>query len=133
MIKEEYQKTLIRMWDSIRDDESKMGQPNCNGVPCDKCPLYEKGKLCYSRGFSEASYKVYDIIAKVEKWLEYNPLKTNGTEFLKKFPNAQFCGNGQYGITMFVKLDRNDPDDGNIIEVNKRWWNEKVEDDADCD
>lgn len=123
MIKEEYQKTLIRMWDSFRDDESKMGQPNCDGVLCEKCPLY---KLC---GSSRTSYRAYDIIAKVEEWFEYNPLKTNGTEFLKKFPNATICGRKDYGWTLLVKLDENDPDDGNIVEVNKRWWNEKVKDD----
>lgn len=130
MIESEYQKTLIRMWDNLREDEDKMGKPNCDGVLCEKCPLYGNGKLC---GSSRTSYKAYEIIARVEEWAEYHPARTNGTEFLKNFPNAQYCGYNGYGTAILIKLDKTDPDDGNIIEVNRRWWNERIDDDADCD
>jgi hypothetical protein len=36
--KEEYQKTLIRIWDSVRDDNHK-GEGSCAGVICKTCPI----------------------------------------------------------------------------------------------
>ena len=36
--KREYQKTLIRMWDSVRDNDFK-GNEDCNGIECNNCPI----------------------------------------------------------------------------------------------
>ena len=68
MDKEEYKKEIVRMWDSIRDDEYK-GTERCSGVTyCDECPLY-------NIGCSESS-NAFEMIEAIEKWSkEHQPQK----------------------------------------------------------
>lgn len=40
MTKEEYQRNLIRMFDSLRNKCT--GEKNCRGVDCRDCPFYKK-------------------------------------------------------------------------------------------
>ena len=70
--KEEYQKTLIRMWDSVRQDNYEKGKLNCYGVQCEKCPMHP---VCSSGGSKFAN--VHDAIEFVEKWGKEHPVKTN--------------------------------------------------------
>ena len=63
MIKEEYEKELVRMWDSIRDEHK--GEYSCLGVDCEFCQL---GRRC-DRIFS------FEMIEAVEKWAKENPPK----------------------------------------------------------
>lgn len=72
--KEEYQKTLIRMWDSVRDDTYK-GNPNCDGVDCQNCPTTS---VCGS-GVAGG----YDMVEFVEEWAEEHPIKTNREVFME--------------------------------------------------
>jgi hypothetical protein len=68
--KEEYQKTLIRIWDSVRDDNHK-GEGSCAGVICKTCPIeFGCGTVM--------SY--YDVVEFVEKWGKEHPIKTNRGE-----------------------------------------------------
>ena len=72
MTKEEYEKEIVRMWDSVR--ESHKGEHTCGGVVCDnRCPLYVKDELgniiCWS---PEDCFKVIEA---VEKWAKENPPK----------------------------------------------------------
>ena len=60
-----YQQELVRMWDSLRDDNK--GSHGCNGVECNKCPLHD---LKY--GCSSAS-SVIEIYNAVEKWSKEHP------------------------------------------------------------
>lgn len=64
--KETYKREIVRMWDSIRDDEYKIYNA-CNGVSCSKCPLH-------GVGCSEplSSYEVVEI---VKKWSKEHPEK----------------------------------------------------------
>ena len=68
--KETYEKELVRMWDSLRDDKHK-GYDDCNGVKCKKCPLHdvECGRLIRTvRGID-----IFKIIDVVEKWSREHP------------------------------------------------------------
>lgn len=67
MTKEEYKKEIVRMWDSIRDDEYK-GTETCAGVTyCDVCPLYDIG--------CGESSNAFEMIKAIEKWSSENPPK----------------------------------------------------------
>ncbi len=76
MTKEEYQKTLIRMWDSLRGDACK-GDSNCNGVKCTICPLKP---ICRKENIF---LDIYDVIEFVEKWAKEHPAKTNREVFME--------------------------------------------------
>lgn len=61
--KETYEKELVRMWDSLRDDDYK-GETDCFRVKCKECPLYS-----FCNGIAgEDIYSTFDIIETVEKW-----------------------------------------------------------------
>lgn len=65
--KEEYKKTLIRMWDSVRDGYYE-GNSDCHGVECETCPI---GSMCGK------VMNYYDVVEFVEKWGKEHPIKTN--------------------------------------------------------
>lgn len=67
---EKYQKELIRMWDSVRDDNK--GYPGCRGVKCKKCPLYDIKWDDIGCGDSIYAVKMINI---VEKWSKEHPPK----------------------------------------------------------
>lgn len=122
MTKEEYQKTLIRMWDSIRTNDDFMGKHDCDGVKCNNCPLACDGNMC-------SNYDVYEMISIVEKWGKEHPFETNGSRFLKTHPNTDACGFKDGGEILFIRLDKSKPlnADGNKIEIPAEWWNKEVE------
>ena len=131
MTKEEYQKTLIRMWDSIRAGFSK-GKPNCNSIRCSDCPM--------SKACTDGPLGVYDVIEFVEKWAKEHPIETNGSVFLKNHPNAEVykyeydrtydSEDGYKHGFVYVKLDDFKPfvDDENGTKFPIRWWESEVED-----
>ena len=70
MDKEEYEKELVRMWDSLRSDEYK-GKNICDGIFCEDCPLSEIN----NGGGCMEPMKVFEIIKIVEKWSKEHPPK----------------------------------------------------------
>lgn len=64
MNKEEYKKEIVRMWDSIRDDEYKIYNA-CNGVSCSKCPLHDIG--------CSEPLSSYEVVEIVKKWSKEHP------------------------------------------------------------
>ena len=63
--KERYKKGLVRMWDSIRDDEYK-GIESCSGVnDCGGCPL--NNIKCGE------SFNAFEMIKAIEKWSSEHP------------------------------------------------------------
>lgn len=133
--KEEYKKTIIRMWDTVRDNVFK-GEPDCNNVGCDECPI----------NFGCGSVMKYcELVEFVEKWAKEHPIKTNGSVFLKNHPNAEVYkyeydrtyDNEEDGYEhgfVYVKLDDFKPfvDDENSTKFPIRWWESEV-DNASCD
>lgn len=66
MNEEEYVKTLIEMWDSLRTEHK--GNYSCIGVQCECCPL---------RNFIGCNHAqdIFDIYNTVEKWEKGHPPK----------------------------------------------------------
>jgi hypothetical protein len=123
MTKEEYQRTLVRMWDSVR--ENCKGKTDCDGVSCCECPLY-RGNVCGTN----ARYNVYDLISMVEEWGKEHPVETNGSRFLENYPKAEVysCDTYDGGFTS-IRLDPSKPLDsyGNCIKMPTVWWEKEVE------
>ena len=66
MNEEEYVKTLIEMWDSLRTEHK--GNYSCIGVQCECCPL---------RNFIGCNHAqdIFDIYNTIEKWSKEHPQK----------------------------------------------------------
>lgn len=100
MTNEEYQKNLIRMWDSIRSDCK--GENNCKGVSCVNCPLFKK--VC--RADINTVIHCYKAIKIVEEWAKEHPVQTNAEKFEEVFgvdapmnrciKNDEFCADCEY-------------------------------------
>lgn len=120
LTKEEYQKTLVRMWDSVRDNNYK-GMSDCQGINCRNCPIKEEGCGNVS--------EYYNVIEFVENWGKEHPIITNGSKFLKNYPTANVSGYKDNGKILFIRLDNSKPSnaDGNCIEVPAEWWEKEVE------
>lgn len=60
---------------------------------CSSCPL--NGYACDANLKDVARYytleSVQDMVQKVEQWAKEHPAKTRQSEFLRMFPNADFC------------------------------------------
>ena len=84
MTKEEYTKTLIRMWDSLRD--TNKGENNCHGIECQRCPLYH---YCCGKDdpitLGDIMNDAFDIVEIVEKWGKEHPIITNRDKFKEVF------------------------------------------------
>ena len=76
--KEEFKKTLIRLWDSVRDEHK--GADTCDGVHCNKCPLE---KACSHKLIS--AFNSFELIESVEQWGKEHPFVTNREKFKEVF------------------------------------------------
>lgn len=79
--KKEYQKTLIRMWDSVRNDSCK-GRSSCDGVRCEVCPMKP---ICFDEVWEheDSLLRIYDTIEFVEKWGKEHPICKEESELSK--------------------------------------------------
>lgn len=120
--KEEYKKTLVRMWDTARNNGFK-GSYSCKGVHCDPkcCPV---APIC-----STKMIDYYEVIEFVEKWAKEHPIETNGSRFLKNYPKAVVysCDDSSDDGFVYVRLD-----DDNRVKMPIVWWESEV-DNANCD
>ena len=117
MTKEEYKKTLIRMWDSAREGYTK-GEYNCNSVECEKCPIES---MCGSGTVNMRN--AHEIIEYVEKWAKEHPIETNGSRFLKNYPKARvFDVDNESGL-VYINLG-----EVNCIPFPITWWESEVDD-----
>lgn len=78
MTKEEYQRNLIRMLDSIRVNYK--GAKHCGGVNCHDCPLDEK--ICNK---AAPIFYMNEAAEIVEQWAKEHPVKTNADKFREVF------------------------------------------------
>lgn len=98
MTKEEYQKNLIRMWDSMRKNEYE-GIKACSGVRCEDCPLCG---VCQACSCSVDICNAYKAIEVVENWAEQHPIVTNAEKFREVFgfkPYTKNCINGDEKVS----------------------------------
>lgn len=79
MTEEEYKSELIRMWDSIREDEYYKGYDDCVGVTCKECPIYEVEYDSCPLHYDISSYSrtkitdEFDLYGIIEKWSKEHP------------------------------------------------------------
>ncbi len=94
---------------------------------CKRCPLSSyNNKLTYNNG---EPLSCYEAIAKypeemeklIVKWAEEHPIKTNGDNFLEKYPDASICEAGNCNPIVRVALSRPIEDD-NCVEFPAEWW-----------
>ena len=123
MTKEEYKKTLIRMWDSAREGYTK-GEYNCNSVECEKCPIES---MCGSGTVNMRN--AHEIIEFVEKWAKEHPIETNGSRFLENYSEADIYGRDDEFIYIKLPFSHGVED---CAKIPIAWWESEV-DDADCD
>ena len=119
MTKEEYQKNLVRMYDSLRT--KYIGERSCRGVDCNNCPF--DGKVC---NIGEKNFHAHKSIEIVENWAEQHPVKTNSQKFEEVFgfkPYTNNCINGE------VKCDKCECYDYGVCNASRFWdaeYNEKT-------
>lgn len=61
-----------------------------NQSGCEKCPIRKNG-MCMAGCGVVSVENIEEAVSKVEQWEKDNPVKTRQSEFLKMFPNADFC------------------------------------------
>lgn len=79
MNEEEYKRTLIRMWDNLREENK--GDFNCEGVECTECPFNGYCNIYIGRYICN----VFAIQKVVEEWGKAHPIETNREHFKKAF------------------------------------------------
>ncbi len=126
LTKEEYKKTYIKMMDSIRC--CYKGELNCDGVGCQICPL---SSVCRYPHSNVLISNAFDCVELVEKWGKEHPNVTNGTRFLKNYPNAEVyrCDSNDDGF-VYVRLDSSkplDPYGDNCAKMPITWWESEVD------
>ena len=84
--REEYEKTYVRMMDSIRS--SYKGSRSCTGANCSRCPLENACTDSQSRIFDSAKHMEI-----VDQWGKDHPVVTNGDKFKEVFgaTREQIC------------------------------------------
>ena len=74
----QYQKDLVRMWDSTR--KQGKGSTDCTGVPCGNCPLFDCA--CIIRGTIYNAEKAIEIVT---QWAKEHPFVTNEQKYEETF------------------------------------------------
>lgn len=114
MTKEEYQRNIVRMFDSIRSNHK--GEKKCRGIYCKDCPF--DGKLCNT---GENAFRVYEAIEVVENWAKEHPIKTNADKFKEMF------GIEPIQISSCINFKEKCGDckyyDGSACDADNRFWN----------
>ena len=58
---------------------------------CAECPIHKNGMGCMIKADDDSTKSIEETVSKVEQWAKDHPVKTRQSEFLKMFPNAEFC------------------------------------------
>jgi len=62
----------------------------CKNRTYGECPIWKNG-TCMADSGDDSVKSIEETISKVEQWAKDHPVKTRQSEFLKMFPNAEFC------------------------------------------
>lgn len=117
MTKEEYQKNLIRMLDSVRNEHK--GEKKCKGINCNNCPF--NGKVCNT---GERVFRVYEAIEIVEQWAEQHHVKTNSQKFEEVFGfDMTICWDNEFPCNecQFCDID-------GTCNSKEKFWNAEYND-----
>lgn len=111
--KEEFQRDLIRMFDSLRN-ECK-GEKNCEGINCRDCPFDRK--VCNA---DIETFHAHEAIEIVENWAEQHPIATNADKFREVFgfePTPIYCVNNNMKCSDCEYFDYNN----GLCDVSIFW------------
>lgn len=99
-----YKKELVRMWDSIRDNNK--GYTACDGASCDYCVIKS---YCGAWNCADDSYNAFEIIETVEKWSKEHPqkhkiskLEYDILEYFDQFTNCYF----NWGVFLSTLMEK---------------------------
>ena len=100
----------------------------CKNLSCKECPVYKEG-IC-TIGFDDYSVEsIEETVSKVEQWAKDNPVKTRQSEFLKMFPNADFCRDVINILPCSIEKEMSKCcDDKKCEECRKDYWLAEVTD-----
>ncbi len=84
LTKEEYKKTITRIFDSIRTDKEFLGKCRCDGVDsCAKgCPFHGREIFCLD---DHSINLLFNALEYVEKWAKEHPIVTNEQKYEETF------------------------------------------------
>lgn len=121
LLKEEYKRELIRMWDSLRNNYK--GEYNCFGVKCPKCPLYQTVDNC------DEALGFFEVIETVERWGNEHPQKKYEVpqilyDALSLLAKYGFSIRTADGMTIEEYLENCEVVDK--IKINERGTNEQI-------
>ena len=122
--KEEYKKTLIRMWDSARIGKDK-GANGCSNVDCGKCPITS---LCGNH--MDNMKNAYELVEFVDKWANEHPIETNGSKFLKNYPKAvvyKYDSNDDGFVYLGLDCSKSFVSGKNGTKFPITWWESEVD------
>lgn len=112
MTKEEYEKNVIRMFDSIRTEHK--GESGCSGVNCDDCPMYKVACNTTQIRLLEA-----EAIETVENWAKQHPIVTNADKFREVFGfDMTICWDNEFPCNECQFCDRN-----GTCNSKEKFWN----------
>lgn len=100
---------------------------NSNSL-CDKCILFDKNTFVCE--MKKTCIDVEETVAKVEKWVKENPVKTRASEFLKICPQASVDDNGIPKISPCVADEiryNSRTCDGSCTLCRYDFWQEEIE------
>lgn len=117
MTKEEFQRDLIRMFDSLRN-ECK-GEKNCGRINCIDCPLYQKCNAFYA-------FEVQEV---VENWAKEHPIVTNADKFKEMFGfDMTICWDNEFPCNecQFCDID-------GTCNSKEKFWNAEYKEPAESE
>ena len=113
----EFQKNIIRMWDSLRDKYKD--EPRCISVDCEVCPLHE---CCYGDD-GNISFNSEKAIEIVTQWAKEHPIITRADKYREVFGVEPKCDNN-YACPRRVGFIATECGEGHACEKCKdEFWN----------
>lgn len=116
--KNQFEKDLVRMFDSYRyDDSEHMGENGCKDVVCNNCPLDEKSCGAVKK------FKSFDTIKIIYEWAKAHPVITNRDK-LKEVFNVELIK----GYELFLSYQRPSPTAfRDPFDFDEEWINKSIE------
>lgn len=95
------------------------------GHGCKNCPAYGDECDIYKEGCDYES-----LVEAVEKWATEHPRKTRQSEFLKQWPNADFCDDGYLSLapcSIDTRMTKGGSCGSKCDVCRREFWMQEVE------
>ena len=106
----------------------------CKNRSCRECPICKDGGCMVRNAFRKYDNdglvkSIDEMVLKVEQWAKDHPVKTRQSEFLKMFPNADFCRDVINILPCSIEKEMSKCcDDKKCEECRKDYWLAEVTD-----